>query len=92
MKTKKTITIPNVVTIANRILSKSTCESSIRTGVSVLLCQILEETNNYNGFSYLREGGVPEGAEPGIIFDTSPEHNHKYPDDTRRQYFCKSKY
>ena len=89
---KTTIKISEIVTIANRLLAKSFGDASeTRTGISNLLCEILEQTNNYDGFKYLRQNEVPTGELPGIIFDSSPEHNHQFPDDTRRMYFCKSK-
>jgi hypothetical protein len=89
-RAKKTIKIYEIVTIANKILRESTCDSMVRTGVSALLCDILHETNNYNGFSFLRAHELACGIKPGIVFDPSPKHNHSYPDDTRRRYTCRS--
>ena len=90
MKAKRTIKVSEVVTIANGILKRSVCDPKIREGVSIMLGAILDETHNYNGFMFLRDVDVPAKELPGIIFDPSPDHNHVYPDGTRRHYYCKT--
>lgn len=91
MAKRTTIKVAIVTEIANRLLAFSTKTQAFREGVAALLEAILSETDNYNGFAYLRQHQVTDDQLPGIIFDETPARNHQYPDATRRKYSCKSK-
>ena len=55
----------------------------IRQAMNEILTTALMAGKCYAGFMYLRDYQVPPGAKPGIIFDSSPEQAHRYPDPTR---------
>ena len=92
MARRKTIDIVTLVDDVNYMLMTSRCDPAIRRGMTVVLERMLHETNNYDGFRYLRSDEVPEGFKPGI--DPSMPHDNpdaRYPDESRRQYGCKTK-
>ena len=85
---RKTISVEAVKTQVNFMLKNSTNLSpDFRTGIASVLEYVLHETENYKGYWMLRPNEVPEGQKAGIIFDESTEHNHQYPDDSRRKYY-----
>jgi len=47
---------------------------------------MLVKADVYGGFSFLSEGYVPAGQDPGIIRDTHGEGLHSFPDETRRRF------
>ena len=84
-KTRKTIDIKRLIEIVNSRNEKSTCSAEIRAGWNDLIEQVLMETNNYEGFQYLRYNEVPVGALAGI----EPGHDNGrpiIPDSSRRRY------
>lgn len=83
---RKTVNVDILVDKANAMLSDSKMSPDFRKGVMVMVEAILSESNNYDGFRYLREHEVPDGEKAGIIFDPV-NFNHEYPDETRRQYY-----
>ena len=87
MAKRKTIEVKRLVDEVNRINRESTFSPEHREGINLFLENILHETGNYEGFNHLYERDVPAGEKPGIIFDESGEHNHVFPDDTRKVYF-----
>ena len=88
---RKTVRITDMIDNVNRKNENSTCSSDVRRGWNGLLADVLHATGMYAGFGYLREGHVPEGHKPGIIFDSSPEHKHEYPDESRVFYYYSRK-
>jgi len=90
MVKRKTIDIEKIVELVNATNSCEVSTKEQRNAVSFLLEDILHETGNYQGFRYLTSCDLPEGIEPGIVFDKSGEHNHVYPDPSRIQYFYKN--
>lgn len=78
-----------IVNIANMSIYGSKDQ---RDGANSLLEHVLHETGNYKGFKYLREEDLPtvdhdgKRIKPGIIFDHE-NHNHVYPDESRRMYY-----
>jgi len=51
--------------------------------------QLLLETGNYHGFTYLTKDQVPELHLPGIIPKT--DGNHEFLDETRRSFVIQKK-
>jgi hypothetical protein len=85
---RKTIDVEVLKNKVNWMLKYSSQMSpECRRGMAVVLKFALSETGNYKGYWNLRPNEVPVGELPGIIFDESPEHNHQYPDDSRRFYY-----
>lgn len=64
----------------------SVCSPEIRKGWNTALEHILHTAEVYAGFNALRDYDVPEGQQPGIIFD-EVEGKHEYPDPSRLHYF-----
>lgn len=85
MAKKKTIQVELIKKIINRKLAVSSCNSDVRKGMVSVLEEILYHTENYNGYSYLKKGEVPEDQLPGI--DKDSEGKNIFPDETRRYYF-----
>lgn len=83
---RKTIEIERIKEMVNNRNIHSKCDKKVREGWNSFLESILHETGNYSGFHYLREYELENGVDPGIIFDPI-NHNHEYPDDSRRIYF-----
>lgn len=89
---RKTFKVADVVKTVNGMLQGSTCTPEVREGMIAVLGQILHQTDNYDGFRYLtKSDGVPMGCKVGIEWlDNGNSRTPNYPDDTRRQYGCKS--
>jgi len=92
MAARKTIRVSDVVVIVNEMLNNSTCDPEARRGMIQVLVQVLHQTDNYDGHRYLTAfDNVPEGHSVGIEWDGEGDNRKSFfPDDTRRQYGCKS--
>ena len=96
-RTKKTIRIEDVLTLANDMLRDSVDKNDkVRAGVSVLLESILHNTGNYNGFKYLTERemkvsrlgesvGVNSKEDGSFIEDY--DERFEGTDESRRMYY-----
>jgi len=88
---RKTIEISKVVEVANLILAQSKDECvDYRKGVISMIEDVLLKNDIYQGFGYHTSDSLQklgsEATKPGIIFDYE-NHNHQYPDETRRFYY-----
>jgi hypothetical protein len=87
---RKTIDVAVLIEECNRLCRESTCSPEHRLGVCSFLEWVMMRQNVYVGFGYLSQSEVPKGELPGIIRDESPEHNHQFPDESRRFYYVHS--
>ena len=88
MKPRKTISVRSVVDRVNNILATQDLTRDECAMLCTMMEGILFDAGQYNGYWHLRSNEVPNGIEPGIIFDDK-EHNHKYPNEYRRRYYMK---
>ena len=63
---RKTVDVSFIRNHVNGFLADSTVDSSARQAMMTILEDVLFETGNYHGFSYLTKNQVPEGQLPGI--------------------------
>jgi hypothetical protein len=93
MAKRKTADISAIIDSANRIL-KGTWSSNTkeyRSGVIVMLENILMEAQYHRGFRYLTNHELPGDVLPGVRYradGTLPDYNERFAntDDTRRVY------
>lgn len=91
MAKRKTVSVDRMKDIVNTANASIYGNRDQRMGANSLLEMVLHETSNYRGFKYYRSEDLPEKDAygrpivPGVIFD-SKNHNHTYPDDSRRMY------
>ena len=87
---KKTIKIDDLKDFVNNQLATNIDRGSVgsqyRMGLITVLEHFLLQTNNYKGYSYLRQHQVPPQQLAGIIFDKTGDQKHVYPDESRRYY------
>ena len=76
-----------VVSKANQYMRADMGSREGRQMLHTFVGALLMETNNYRGFRYLCHHEVPPGQLPGILFDTTGEQQHKYPDDSRINFY-----
>ena len=86
MKARKTVAIADLRNLVNTANAHGTQTREQRQGHNMLLDSALHLSGNYRGFRYLQVHEVPAGRAPGIVFDSSEDHDHEYPDDSRRYY------
>lgn len=98
MRKKKNIAVQRLIESVNAQNAGSTCSPEVRAGWNSLLENVLHETGNYRGFSYLNEFEVPKGQLPGIRLVSPVQWNHdgskiiaqavrEFPDESRRRYY-----
>ena len=63
---RKTISVKRIVEIVNERNEKSTCGKEERDGWNSLLEEILMDTEQYEGFTFLTASQVPCTEKPGI--------------------------
>lgn len=88
---RKTISVDRILDICNNMmLHTEDRQKEMRIAASLILEQVLFETNNYGGFRSLGERDMKDsklGKTPGIEwFD---DNTHNLLDHTRRQYHKK---
>lgn len=94
---KKTISVQALKDTINSCLKDSTCDVKVRDGMIFTLEHVLFETGNYAGYRYLLQSEVPDGAQPGVNYETN-EAGMQVPcsdyttrfantDGSRRHYF-----
>jgi len=92
---RKTFKVLDLVNSVNERLRVSTCSPEARHGMCSLVEEVLHSTGNYDGFRYLNVGEVPRGHLPGVRAAGIDEVNDRtiweFPDETRRQYGCKTR-
>jgi hypothetical protein len=88
MTKRITIRVPELVHKANKYFASEYSTRDGRKALQGFIENILHETENYRGFGYLTESGVPKGALPGVIH--SPDgKNNQFPDDSRVVMYVK---
>lgn len=91
---RKTVQVVDLIEQANNFLLMSDeSKRAERLGVCTFIENILHDAGAYAGFNYLYQRHLDEAGvkgKPGIIFD-DVDHNHQYPDDSRRFYFVHRK-
>ena len=65
---RKTIAVAKIVEMGNKILRSDTIDPEFRSGVKMMVENILHETDNYVGFRMLTQEEVPAGQLPGINY------------------------
>ena len=90
MPKRKTINVERLKSIVNEANKSIYGTREQRQGANSILEFVLHETGNYKGYWHYRADELPQVDDPrmlpGIIFDEE-NHNHQYPDDSRRRYF-----
>lgn len=92
MARRKTVQIEKIIEMGNRILRSDMGNQEFRSGVKIMLENILTESGNYRGFVYLRQIAVPPGELPGIHYENESGTPLPYPerfqntDPTRVQF------
>ncbi len=82
---RKTIEIETLKKYVNRELRG--CNSvDYRLRLCALIETMLHSVHSYKGFAYLNGTQVPDGCEPGIVWDHEARQALAYPDETRRAY------
>jgi hypothetical protein len=89
-KSKKTITVEELVNITNSMLRESfDTTPAYRKGLIAILEYSLFNTGNYNGFRYMNEKEVPLNELPGIRLNGNSADKFDNTDETRVQYYFK---
>ena len=65
---RKTVKIADIVEMGNKILRSELGDQEFRSGVKMMVENILHETDNYAGFRMLTQEEVPAGQLPGINY------------------------
>ncbi len=89
---RKTVELRELVKWVNERNVTSTCDPKVREGWNSFLNSLLMEADAYAGFGFLRSyelTGEAEGKPPGIIYDTSGNNQHQFPDETRIRFFLR---
>jgi hypothetical protein len=92
MAKRKTVNVDEMCDYVNNFLKNHEGDDiksvEIRRGAILVLEKILETTNNYNGFRYLRSHEIADKfAKPGIYDPDETTVFTKDTDNTRVQYF-----
>ena len=93
MAKRKTADISAIIETANRILAGTWPSNTkeYRTGVIVMLENILNGADHWRGFRYLTNHELPDDVLPGVRYRADgslPDYNERFfnTDDTRRVY------
>ena len=73
MAKRKTVEVSALKDQINFMLANSRCPVEGRKSMMVILENVLMETGNYRGFSYLSKNEVPEGYQYGINLEAYGE-------------------
>jgi hypothetical protein len=65
---RKTVKIEKIIEMGNNILMGDFGNSWFRSGVKLMLENILHDSGTYRGFRYLAQEEVPQGELPGINY------------------------
>jgi len=66
---RKTIKIEKIIEMGNKILQDDIHDPEFRSGVKLMLENILHESGTYRGFCFLTQKEVPQGEAPGIHYE-----------------------
>jgi hypothetical protein len=66
---RKTVNIEKIIEIGNKVLQNDTHDPEFRSGVKLMLENILHESGTYRGFRFLTQEEVPHGEAPGIHYE-----------------------
>lgn len=81
---RKTVNANVIIDEANKVFKESLPNfKDGRTAIQIFVTTLLLDAGQYKGFNYLTAEALPEGYEPGMIFDESPARAHKFPDPSR---------
>lgn len=90
MARRKTLTVKKIVEKGNHFLRVHNQVGpegrAARKAVASFIETILHDSGNYRGFRYLNAHEMENGLPCGIILDSTGNHNHTYPDDSRVAY------
>jgi len=88
-KGRKTFEVEKIREIANGFLKSewSGHTKEFREGVMAMVENILMESNNYHGFTYLEQRELPDLSTPGIRSGETYEEKFSNTDHTRVYYF-----
>jgi hypothetical protein len=88
---RKTVKIEKIIEMGNKVLMNDTHDPEFRSGVKLMLENILHESGTYRGFRFLTQEEVPQGEAPGIHYEDGlpapyPER-FENTDSTRVKFF-----
>ena len=90
MSKRKTINVAEVRYTVNHILATAIHDDDkhrqYRMGMILLLEDILMQTGNYKGYSYLTQDEIIPDCRPGVRYENG-KSNFVDTDDTRRNYY-----